>query len=67
MANMIAGQYDSSDKMYSIASHFNENVTGQIETFRIRMVYIYIKYKKIQPIYYFFFFFYFNSKGTTLQ
>jgi len=34
---MVLDQYDSSDGMYQIATHFNENIVGQIEAARIRM------------------------------
>lgn len=37
MAQMIMEQYDTSDSMYHAATQLNENITGQIESSRIKM------------------------------
>ena len=37
MAQMIVDQYGSTDSMYLVATQFNESITGQIESHRIRM------------------------------
>merc|ERR1712137_1162950 len=38
MAQMIADQYDTSDVMYHSACQLNENVIGQVEASRLRLV-----------------------------
>eukprot|EP00012_Vannella_robusta_P002080 CAMPEP_0206190296 /NCGR_PEP_ID=MMETSP0166-20121206/4669_1 /ASSEMBLY_ACC=CAM_ASM_000260 /TAXON_ID=95228 /ORGANISM="Vannella robusta, Strain DIVA3 518/3/11/1/6" /LENGTH=343 /DNA_ID=CAMNT_0053606355 /DNA_START=599 /DNA_END=1630 /DNA_ORIENTATION=- len=37
IASMVLDQYDSSDGMHQVATHYNESITGQIEAQRIQM------------------------------